>query len=153
MERKTQVKPYRSLGPPPLEKRWKVTPETGYRKREDIYVPATDCAAADLTALGASPSATSRSPGLQIRISVNLNFERLNFKFELANWRTCELANFFELFWTFELHRTFFPATFKKMLHFGKMQHFGTPQGTVKVRKLKKSSKVQTRNVRKLENI
>ena len=36
-------------------------------------------------------------PGLQIRISVNLNFELLNFKFELANLRTCELANFFEL--------------------------------------------------------
>merc|ERR1719161_1207577 len=27
-------------------------------------------------------------PGLQIRISVNLNFELLNFKFELANLRT-----------------------------------------------------------------
>ena len=29
-----------------------------------------------------------RQPGLQIRISVNLNFELLNFKFELANLRT-----------------------------------------------------------------
>ena len=30
----------------------------------------------------------ARKPGLQIRISVNLNFELLNFKFELANLRT-----------------------------------------------------------------
>ena len=76
------------------------------------------------------------SSGLQIRISVNLNFELLNFKFELANlrtcelanlrtcelanWRTGELANFFELS-NFTKFTVPFSSNFQKMLHFGKM--------------------------------
>ena len=51
-------------------------------------------------------------PGLQIRISVNLNFELLNFKI----W-TCELANFFEL----SNFTVPFASNFQKMMHFGKI--------------------------------
>ena len=41
-----------------------------------------------IAARSSSPEAVTLRPGLQIRISMNLNFELLNFKFELANLRT-----------------------------------------------------------------
>ena len=41
---------------------------------------------------------------------------------------------------------------FPQMLHFGKMQHFGTPQGTMKVRKLKNVRKFKEK-VRKFKKV
>merc|ERR1711981_221683 len=52
-----------------------------------------------------SERSCARLTGLQIRISVNLNFELLNFKFELANLRT---------FLKLRTSPYLFPAIFKK---------------------------------------
>ena len=58
--------------------------------RLEPVVPRLKRAVCGLRGKGAcaAPPGAVQKPGLQIRISVNLNFELLNFKFELANLRT-----------------------------------------------------------------